>query len=101
MPEPDDELAKSFVYFKDKYFISLYRTFFGGFGDAQGIIKAQQDAETVFSSMVDLEHPNESGKRFYVMDDNGYQLYPYEGEDKNIFRPAIRPGALLFSYYAA
>ena len=39
LPEPDDELAKSFVYFKDKYFISLYRTFFGGFGDAQGIIK--------------------------------------------------------------
>ncbi|WP_141503157.1 cache domain-containing sensor histidine kinase [Paenibacillus luteus] len=82
MPEPDEELAQSFVFFKDKYFISLYRTYFGGFGEAQGIIKAQQDAETIFSSLIDLELRNESRKRFYVMDSKGNQLYPYEGEDK-------------------
>ncbi|GBF74377.1 sensor histidine kinase [Paenibacillus sp. 598K] len=82
MPQPDDELAKSFVYFKDKYFISLFRTYFGGFGEAKGIIKAQQDAATIFSSLIDLERLSGTGKRFYVMDESGYQLYPYDGEDK-------------------
>lgn len=30
--------------------------------------------------LADLEHPKGSAKRFYVMDDKGYQLY--EREDK-------------------
>lgn len=81
MPEQDDELANSFSYFKDKYFIALYRTYFDAFGTAQGIIKAQQDADLIFSSLIDLEEINGSQKRYYVLDRKGNQLYPFKGED--------------------
>lgn len=81
LTETDDELADSFVYFKDKYFISLYRTYFGDFGKVQGIIQAQQDAEVVFSSLNELERETESDKRYYVMNDEGKLLYPYKDND--------------------
>lgn len=81
LPELDDELAHSFVYFKDKYFISLYRTFFDHLGKVQGIIQAQQDAEVVFSSLIELERENGGDKRYYVLNDAGEQLYPYKNKD--------------------
>lgn len=82
LPEKDDELANSFVYFRDKYFISLYRVYFGDFGRIQGIIRAQQDAEMVFSSLIALDRETESDKRYYVINDEGEQLYPYKNNDK-------------------
>jgi two-component system sensor histidine kinase YesM len=81
LPEKDEELAHSFVYFRDKYFISLYRTYFGDFGKIQGIIQAQQDAEVVFSSLIELEKEAESDKWYYVINDEGEQLYPYKNKD--------------------
>lgn len=83
LPEKDDELADSFIYFKDKYFISLYRTFFGSFGHIQGVIQAQQDAEVIFSSLIALEDEGESDKKYYVINSDGEQLYPYKNHDKS------------------
>jgi len=79
LPEKDDELAKSFVFFKDKYFISLYRSYYGDFGKLMGIIQAQQDADIVFSSLISLEKESGSDKRYYVFNEEGKQMYPYSG----------------------
>lgn len=82
LPEKDQELADSFVFFKDKYFISLYRTYYGNFGELQGVIQAQQDADIIFSSLIELEEESGSDKRYYVFNPQGQQLYPYDDDNQ-------------------
>lgn len=117
LPEQDDVLANSFVYFKDKYFMSLYRTYFDNFGKVQGVIQAQQDAEVVFSSLIALERETGRDKRYYVINNKGEQLYPYENIEKtgeyyfNKFKNAeslsfyvdspTHPGKELVSYHVS
>jgi len=79
-PEKDAELAKSFVFFKDKFFISLFRAYYGDYGKLQGIIQAQQDADIMFSSLIALEKESGSDKRYYVFNAEGDLFYPYDGD---------------------
>ncbi|WP_407270890.1 sensor histidine kinase [Radiobacillus sp. PE A8.2] len=83
LPKKDEELADSFSFFKNKYFISLYRTYYGDFNNVQGVVQAQQDAGVVFSSLLALEKEKESNRRYYVLNHEGVQLYPYDSDDRN------------------
>jgi two-component system sensor histidine kinase YesM len=73
LPHTDSLLAKTFPMYRDRNYISLYRTFYDEYGAAMGVVEVEQFADTVFRGM------SSGTGRVVVFDANGVSLLPWLG----------------------
>lgn len=63
-------------FYKDRYFISLYRVYFNNFRERVGIIEAVMDYNSIFTGIENIIHPNSSGMKIFVFNEENKLVYP-------------------------
>lgn len=89
------DLAYYNRYLRDKKFISLYRLFFDGSFQEEGIVEVIQNCEVFFSYLDGICEENPD-RAVYIFNERGEQVYPYlevNGEIPESVQSACGPGA--------
>lgn len=74
-------------FYKDRYFISLYRVYFNNFRERTGIIETIRDYNSIFTGIEDIIRPNSNDMRIYVFNERGDLIYPISNNsvEQNIY----------------
>ena len=73
LPHADSLLAETFPLYRDRTYISLYRTFYDAYGSALGVVEVEQFTDTIFRGM------SSGSGRVAVFDADGVSLQPWRG----------------------
>ena len=63
-------------FYRDRYFISLYRVYFNNFRERTGIIETIRDYSSIFTGIEDIISPNPNEIQIYVFNEKGVPIYP-------------------------
>ncbi len=63
-------------FYRDRYFISLYRVYFNNFRERTGIIETIRDYSSIFTGIEDIISPNSNEIQIYVFNEKGVPIYP-------------------------
>ncbi len=74
LPHADARLAETIPQYRDRMYISLYRTFYDEYGSALGVIEVEQFSDTIFRGM------SSRSSDVIVFDPGGSSLFPYRGQ---------------------
>ncbi len=77
-PHKEALLGNVINYYKNKYYISLYRVFFDQFNMQQGIVEVIQDCDTIFAGINEPLIEESTGRQIYIYNQQGELVYPYQ-----------------------
>lgn len=69
-------------FYKDRYFISLYRVYFNNFRERAGIIETVMDYNSIFTKIEDIIRLNSSEMRILVLNEENNLIYPISEENR-------------------
>ncbi|MCX7796593.1 MAG: histidine kinase [bacterium] len=82
-------------FYKDRYFISLYRVYFNNFRERVGIIETVTDYNSIFARIEDIIHPSSSEIKIFVFNDENKIIYPIlaKKEDYSLYLQILEGGS--------
>ncbi len=100
-PHKEPILGNVISYYKDKYYISLYRVFFDQYNLQQGIVEVIQDCDIIFAGMEELLKEEPGGRKIYIYNQQGELIYPYQGlstQNYEYYYQVINNNAEMLNY---
>lgn len=100
-PHKESILGNVISYYKDKYYISLYRVFFDQYNLQQGIVEVIQDCDIIFTGIEELLKEEPGGRKIYIYNQQGELIYPYQGlstQNYEYYYQVINNNADTFNY---